>query len=120
MEIAQSSNVERRIRTEYTEWPQLALTQGQVCRLWSLPQHACETTLTRLVADGFLEHVDGVFCRRGLGRRRPVTRRVSRQAVGPDAGSPFAAERTQPDGIQPPSGSSFSPAGCAADARIPA
>jgi hypothetical protein len=60
--------LERRIRIEYTEWPRLALTLAQARRLWDIPDDLCETVFSTLVLTGFLERVDGRFCRRRIGR----------------------------------------------------
>ena len=68
MDNTHFSAIERRIRLEYTGWPQLALTLRQASRLWDLPYEICHAVMTTLVADGFLEHEGDRFCRRGLGR----------------------------------------------------
>jgi len=122
VEKSQLSTIERRIRMEYTEWPQLALTQGQARRLWDLPPQLCETALSRLVVDGFLEHVDEVFCRRGLGRRRPDLRRASTQGNGRHPRSPFAAGSDRAASIRLAPGPCLAPrtADSGDDARIPA
>jgi hypothetical protein len=122
VENPQLSTIERRIRMEYTEWPQLALTQGQARRLWNLPPQLCETVLSRLIVDGFLEYVDEVFCRRGLGRRRPTPRPALTQRTGRHIQSPFAA------GLDRSASLRLAPGPCPApgtvdlgdDARIPA
>jgi hypothetical protein len=61
------ASLERRIRIEYTEWPRLALTLAQARRLWDIPDDLCETVFSALVLTGFLERVDGRFCRTRAG-----------------------------------------------------
>jgi len=122
VENPQLSTIERRIRMEYMEWPNLALTQGQARRLWNLPPPLCEAALSKLVIDGFLEHVDEVFCRRGLGRRRPGLRRASTQGNGRHARSPFAAGPDRAVSIRITPGPCPAPGAddLGGDARIPA
>jgi hypothetical protein len=54
-----------RIRMEYTEMPDLRLTERQARRLWNLDAPLCEQLLAALVGEGFLAQArDGAFLRR--------------------------------------------------------
>jgi hypothetical protein len=64
----------RRMQVEFAEMPTLKLTRRQACRLWSLPDDVCDAALGCLVQCGFLEHTDGIYLRRGLGRKRKALR----------------------------------------------
>jgi hypothetical protein len=54
-----------RIRFEYTEMPDLALTGAQVRRLWNLESQMCEAVLEVLLAERFLARSHtGAYIRR--------------------------------------------------------
>jgi len=70
MDAAQLQEVLARIQLEYLEMPNLKLTLPPARRLWSLPAEWCDAALDLLVLSGFLRRTgDGLFLRRGLGRR---------------------------------------------------
>jgi len=59
-----------RIRREYHDLPDLKLTSWQACCLWNLAAPLCDGVLETLVSERFLKRtVDGVYVRRGMGRR---------------------------------------------------
>ena len=62
------------IMSEFDEMPGMHLTLQQACRLWPMPDGACEALLQRLVNSGFLtrDSTHG-YCRRadaGIIRHR--------------------------------------------------
>jgi hypothetical protein len=50
-----------RIRREFQEHPGIALTLPQARRLWSLDEQAGSDAFDALLAEGFLQRVDGVY-----------------------------------------------------------
>lgn len=74
MNVVEVTDAIRSIQVDFIEWPTLRLSLRQARRLWSLPIEVCETALLHLTDVGFLSLVDGVYLRRGLGRRRPIVR----------------------------------------------
>lgn len=64
-----------RIRGEFREVPDLKVTEWQACRLWNISVPVCDDILGALVAERFLRRTaDGAYLRRGMERRRPVSR----------------------------------------------
>ena len=74
MKVSDVTNAVRNIQVDFIEWPTLKLSFRQARRLWNLPTEVCETALLHLTDVGFLSLVDGIYLRRGLGRRRPIVR----------------------------------------------
>ena len=57
-----------RIRAEYLEMPGLALTTGQMCRLWRIDASVCDAVIEALVATAFLRRRgNDVYVRRDGG-----------------------------------------------------
>ena len=57
-----------RIRMEYVEMPDLALTGRQAHRMWNVDPDLCATALATLVHEDFLRKTkDGAFLRRASG-----------------------------------------------------
>ena len=53
-----------RVRAEYIEMPDLALTRWQMRRLWLFDAHLCDALVDRLVASGFLyQRADRTYAR---------------------------------------------------------
>jgi hypothetical protein len=50
-----------RIRREFQDHPGIALTLPQAQRLWSLDEQAGSDAFEMLIAEGFLQRVDGVY-----------------------------------------------------------
>jgi hypothetical protein len=50
-----------RVRAEYLKMPGLALTKGQMGRLWVLDAAACDTIVDALVTSGFLHKRDDCY-----------------------------------------------------------
>ncbi len=70
-----------RIRSEYTEMPEMKLTLHQIRRLLNVPADACEVALAALVESGFLaRREDGSFGRPGpvAADARTGARRLAR------------------------------------------
>lgn len=71
MELADVRAALNRIQSEYTEMPEMKLTEHQVCRLLGLPPDACDVALATLVQAGFLVQTrDGAFLRGSPGHHR--------------------------------------------------
>ena len=66
-----------RIRREFQEHPGIALTLPQAKRLWSLDEQAGSDAFDALLAEGFLQRVDGVY----LWAEAPAPRFRPRHAV---------------------------------------
>jgi hypothetical protein len=67
MELRDVHDALARIRSEYTEMPEMRLTLPQLKRLLNVPMEACEIAVAALVESGFLAHAaDGSFSRPAL------------------------------------------------------
>lgn len=57
----------QQIQQEYREWPALALTEAQICRLWNIPSARGAELVQALVRDGALRRTDaGAYRRVGI------------------------------------------------------
>jgi len=64
MELRDVHEALARIRSEYTEMPEMRLTLPQLKRLLNVPTDACEIALAALVESGFLARTDDGSFRR--------------------------------------------------------